>query len=287
MARPAQITQNNKFAKSLQYLMKEVRDEVDLLCRWASKFSIIWYYPFWWLWAGMPKVLKITIMQCLCNISRKSWVTNLMISVLIMMSVDSIIFDGFSQACPKYLGIFSTSQERSQEWSWDLTALAGSNATLIIYYTSNVLPPFILFLSQYGIPTESFLHLINCLCNIIVIFSSYSRSMQVDLFNEINISLKHWYPSFVSALLVFFSFEKRNVSIFPHQKLFSFFSLKVKWLFCTGKTQLLLWIKIVRWLNSVRFMCKTHCLECLGWTASKVPWQLLWRQEVIQLQTQS
>ena len=33
MARSAQITQNNKFAKSLQYLKKEVREEVDFLCR--------------------------------------------------------------------------------------------------------------------------------------------------------------------------------------------------------------------------------------------------------------
>ena len=32
MTRPAQITQN-KSAKSFQYLKKEVRDEVDFLCR--------------------------------------------------------------------------------------------------------------------------------------------------------------------------------------------------------------------------------------------------------------
>ena len=32
IARPANSTQNNKFAKYLQYLMKEVRDEVDFLC---------------------------------------------------------------------------------------------------------------------------------------------------------------------------------------------------------------------------------------------------------------
>ena len=31
MARHAQITQNNKFALSLQYHTKEVRDEVDIL----------------------------------------------------------------------------------------------------------------------------------------------------------------------------------------------------------------------------------------------------------------
>ena len=29
MTRPAQITQNKKFAKSLQYLKKKVRDDVD------------------------------------------------------------------------------------------------------------------------------------------------------------------------------------------------------------------------------------------------------------------
>ena len=31
MARHAQVTQNNKFALSLQYHKKEVRDEVDIL----------------------------------------------------------------------------------------------------------------------------------------------------------------------------------------------------------------------------------------------------------------
>ena len=31
-AMPAQITQSNKFAKTLQYLKKEVRDEVNFYC---------------------------------------------------------------------------------------------------------------------------------------------------------------------------------------------------------------------------------------------------------------
>ena len=31
MARPTQITQNNRFSKSLQYLKKDVRDKVDFL----------------------------------------------------------------------------------------------------------------------------------------------------------------------------------------------------------------------------------------------------------------
>ena len=48
----------------------------------------------------------------------------------------------------------------------DLPTLAGSSTTPTIYCASNVLPPLILFLSQYGIHTRSFLHLIICLCNI-------------------------------------------------------------------------------------------------------------------------
>ena len=38
--------------------------------------------------------------------------------------------------------------------------LSGSNTTLTIYYTSNVLPPLNLFLSQYGIHIKPFLDLI-------------------------------------------------------------------------------------------------------------------------------
>ena len=109
MARPAQITHNNKFENSLQYLMKEVKDEVDFLYTWASEFSINWYCPFWWVWPGMPKVLKITIMQCFCNISRKNRVTKLMFSMLINVKVDTVIFHGFVQACPKYPGKFAIS----------------------------------------------------------------------------------------------------------------------------------------------------------------------------------
>ena len=37
-AMPAQITQSNKFAKTLQYLKKEVRDEVDFYCKQHRNF---------------------------------------------------------------------------------------------------------------------------------------------------------------------------------------------------------------------------------------------------------
>ena len=75
--------QHNKFAKSLWYLKKEVGDIVEFLCKWASKFSINWCYHFWWAWSGMPKILKISSMQCLYNISRQNWAMKLMFCILI------------------------------------------------------------------------------------------------------------------------------------------------------------------------------------------------------------
>ena len=87
-----------------------------------------------------------------------------------LLQVDSIIFDGFGQACPKYPGKFEISlwhlkDEVSNEVR-DLTALAGSNIALTTYYKSNVLPPVTLFLSSHGIITKSILHLIHCLSDI-------------------------------------------------------------------------------------------------------------------------
>ena len=86
VSRHAQITQNDKFAKSLWYLKKEVRDEVEFLCKWA-KFSTNWCYHVWWAWSGIPKVLKIKSMQYLCNPSRKNWVMKLMFCMMINMIV--------------------------------------------------------------------------------------------------------------------------------------------------------------------------------------------------------
>ena len=79
-------------------------------------------------------------------------------------------FDGFDQACLMYPGKFAISlwhlkKEVANEVR-DLNALAGSNTTLTIYYTSNVLLLLNLFLSQYGIHTKPFSYLINCLFNI-------------------------------------------------------------------------------------------------------------------------
>ena len=114
----------------------------------------------------IPKALKITSMQYLCNIWRNNWVIKFMFCMLINTKVFynlMLLFWWAGQAYPKYQGKFAVS-------SWhlkkevkielrDLTALAGSNTTLMIYYESSVLPPFNIFLSQYGIHTKPFLHL--------------------------------------------------------------------------------------------------------------------------------
>ena len=77
-------------------------------------------------------------------------------------------FDRFGQACRKYLSKFAISlwhKKEARNEVRDLTALADSDLTLTIYYTSNVLWPLTLFLSQYGIHTKPILHLIDWLCN--------------------------------------------------------------------------------------------------------------------------
>ena len=84
MVKYSPSSQNSKFPVSLQYLKKEVRDEVGFLHEdkhWsflevdfntlASKFSTSWYYHYWWVWSSIFKVLKVTSLQYLYNISKK------------------------------------------------------------------------------------------------------------------------------------------------------------------------------------------------------------------------
>ena len=84
--------------------------------------------------------------------------------------IDSIIFDEFGQACPNYQGKFTISlghlKKRVRNEVRDSTELAVLGTSLVIYYTSNVIPPLTYFLSQNGIHNKSFPHLINCLCDI-------------------------------------------------------------------------------------------------------------------------
>ena len=69
----SQNFQNSKFAISLQYLKKEVRDEVGFLhvdkhqsflqTLWASKMPTRWYYHYCWAWSSILKVLKVIGLQ--------------------------------------------------------------------------------------------------------------------------------------------------------------------------------------------------------------------------------
>ena len=109
------------------------------------------------------------------------------------LQVDSIIFDGFDEACPKYMGKFAISlwhlKKEVRNEVRDLTALAGLNTVLAIYYTSMVLPQLTLFLSQYGVHAKSFLHLINCLCKItsLLLFQVTGGLYKLACFHEVRI----------------------------------------------------------------------------------------------------
>ena len=75
--------------------------------------SVTVFYKFiltaLWGWPGIPKILKITNMQCLCNISKE---LNYEVDILLtdnhesFLQVGSIIFKGMGQACPKCPGKF-------------------------------------------------------------------------------------------------------------------------------------------------------------------------------------
>ena len=68
----AQITQNNKFVISLQYLQKEVSDEVDFLhADNHENFLQMNDMIVVGGWSSIPKIPKITSLQYLCNISKK------------------------------------------------------------------------------------------------------------------------------------------------------------------------------------------------------------------------
>ena len=55
----SQRTQSNKFAISLQYLKKEVRNRFIFYMQINIKVSASWGYCFWWKWPDMSKVPKI------------------------------------------------------------------------------------------------------------------------------------------------------------------------------------------------------------------------------------
>ena len=67
----AQSTQNDKFAISLQYLMKDVSDEVDFLHSDKHK-GLLQIDTMILMEIGIPKIPKIASFQCIYNILRKT-----------------------------------------------------------------------------------------------------------------------------------------------------------------------------------------------------------------------
>ena len=70
----------------------------------------------------------------------------------------------------------------------DLNVLTCSNTTPMLYYTSNVLSPLNLMLSQYGIHTKPFLYLINCLLFFPVMLGSHKLVCSEILISKVSIA---------------------------------------------------------------------------------------------------
>ena len=64
------FTQNNKVAISLQYIKKEVSDEIGFLHVDKHESSLQIGNDIWWGWSNIPKVPKMSSLQCLYNISK-------------------------------------------------------------------------------------------------------------------------------------------------------------------------------------------------------------------------
>ena len=87
-------------------------------------------------------------MQYLCNISRNNWAMKLfcmLINMKVFCELTLLILMGLARACKKLSDKFTISlwhlkKEVRNEVRF-LTALAGSNITLTMYYASNIVPP--------------------------------------------------------------------------------------------------------------------------------------------------
>ena len=96
MARHAQVTKNNTFAISLQYLKKKVNDEVDFLH--ADKNESLVQIDTMIL-MGIVKHSQSSQNSKFCTISQKKSKKS---SSSKFLQVSIILFDGIDQTCPKY-----------------------------------------------------------------------------------------------------------------------------------------------------------------------------------------
>ena len=101
MVKHSQSSQNSKFAMSLQYLKKEVRDEVDFLhvdkhqsfqqVDFNTLGIKVLYKAILSLLIGVIKVLKVTSLQYLYNISKNK----LVIEFIFCMQINIKVFTGW------------------------------------------------------------------------------------------------------------------------------------------------------------------------------------------------
>ena len=118
MIKHSQSPQNSKFAMSLQYLKKEVRDEVDFLDAekhqsfqqvdfniLGIKVSYKVILSYWWTWSSILKVLKVTSLKYLYNILKRKLGMESIFCMQINIKTSTswiIVFDESSQTCLKY-----------------------------------------------------------------------------------------------------------------------------------------------------------------------------------------
>ena len=119
----AQITQNNKYAISLQYLKKEVSDEVDLFCMHISMKAS--YRLMLWFLMGDGQVPKIKNLQYPCNISRKTGRMKLISCFQINIKDFFKLILSFLMSVPKCAQITQNNKfaicsilRKSEWWSW-------------------------------------------------------------------------------------------------------------------------------------------------------------------------
>ena len=107
VARHAYITQNNKVVFSLQYIKKKVSDEIDFFHVDKHESSLQINTDIWWGWSNIPRVAKISSLQCLYNISKNKLEMKLLFHMQINIKVSY-----------KFISIRSADWYYLYWWAW-------------------------------------------------------------------------------------------------------------------------------------------------------------------------
>ena len=127
VARHTCITQNNKFAFSLQYIKKEVSDQIDFPHVDKHESSLQIYIDIWWGWSNIPKVLKISSLQCLYNVSKNKLEMKLFFCMRVNVKVS------YKSISTLWVSMFSTSWYYFYFW-WRSSILKVLKLTSLQYF---------------------------------------------------------------------------------------------------------------------------------------------------------